>query len=212
MLLIEDLIIGLVKGICNKKPVIASGLIHMKHAFRVWQGLFAGSPSVILRRWFWEQPQTFLGFFTAFIAIWIRPVRQVVQFEGYTILLGAGWRGSMSLGTYLFLNRDHKAGAGEGVFMHEFGHSLQSRKSGPLFLFKYGIPSIVTNNYYWTEADANLRSALYFRDRYGIPFSEWKKSRFSQIPDDLADPRVWEYVLLTIIVAALAGIIYLLSD
>jgi len=39
---------------------------------------------------------------------------------------------------------------------HELGHSYQSRITGPLYLFKYGIPSASNNKL--SEPDANRRA------------------------------------------------------
>ena len=59
----------------------------------------------------------------------------------------------------------------DGIYMHEYGHYLQSQLFGPLYLFSHGIPSFVdamksepikgtaysTHDFYWTEIDANKR-------------------------------------------------------
>jgi hypothetical protein len=170
-----------------------------KHIFitdHIWLGLFKGSAKQILSRFTWEILQTIIGLLSAHAANLIRDVKKVEFAEGSTILLGGGWRGSVSFGTYILLYPGHTSGAGNMLFMHEFGHTLQSRISGPLYLFKYGIPSLLTDNYSWMEKDANLRSAIYFNSKHNIPLSKWQRSRFSKIAREIINPKWWEYFLL----------------
>lgn len=51
------------------------------------------------------------------------------------------------------------------LFQHEYGHVLQSRTSGFMYLPKYGIPSLFStgkHSLYWTETDANARALQFF--------------------------------------------------
>lgn len=67
------------------------------------------------------------------------------------------------------------------LYMHEFGHYLDSRVWGPLFSFAVGIPSLISagssetttlgisnHDYFWTEKRANRKAADYFGKYYGI--------------------------------------------
>lgn len=63
--------------------------------------------------------------------------------------------------------------------MHEFGHCLQSRISGPTYLFKFGLPSLrsVTvkgHNLHPVEQDANFRARQYFSKLNG--FKGWPQN------------------------------------
>jgi hypothetical protein len=81
------------------------------------------------------------------------------------------------------------------MFMHEYGHTLDSKGWGPLYILAIGLPSginILGNEYiyewdgkpvnnpnglyihdvYWTEIRANKRAAKYFKKHYGI---DWEK-------------------------------------
>ena len=77
------------------------------------------------------------------------------------------------------------------MFMHEYGHYLQSQEYGPAYLFNVGIPSLINTKKYentkvtvfeknlngyaevgkvktmWFERRANKKAAKYFRDDYG---------------------------------------------
>lgn len=175
MLLIDDWLLGLGKGLFRKglQP-LSEANSHLYHALHIWRGLFTGTVPVILSRLSWELPQTLLGFICAHMINWIRPIRAVKHIDGCTVLEGGGIRGSISFGTYILLYPGNTAAVGRLLFMHEYGHSLQSRRSGPLFLFIYGIPSLLTPNDAWMEQDANRRAAAYFSDKYGVPMEKWE--------------------------------------
>jgi RHS repeat-associated protein len=64
------------------------------------------------------------------------------------------------------------------IFMHEYGHTVDSRLFGLSYLFAIGIPSGIsaskhdgTHKSYWTETRANRRAARYFKRHYGVEWS-----------------------------------------
>ncbi len=71
------------------------------------------------------------------------------------------------------------------LYMHEYGHYLQSQSSGFGYLFQYGIPSLMsasisrkmnsppftTHRITSVEKDANERAAKYFK-KYGVNWKE----------------------------------------
>ena len=70
--------------------------------------------------------------------------------------------------------------------MHEYGHTFDSRKMGPMYLFTIGIPSAksakdseeinnqYTHSWYWTELRANRGAQKYFGKHYGIDWSPYE--------------------------------------
>ena len=68
--------------------------------------------------------------------------------------------------------RDH-------LFVHEYGHYIQSQRHGPAYFFTVGIPSIESGAIYkisngkikhrtrWFEADASNKGSTYFDKYYG---------------------------------------------
>ena len=76
------------------------------------------------------------------------------------------------------------------LYMHEYGHTIDSRAFGLSYLFAVGIPSIIsaanssqvsgepigvsTHDFYWTETRANKRAAKYFKKYYGIDWDEYE--------------------------------------
>ena len=91
--------------------------------FRLWQ-------------WIWGFPQNLVG---VILALSCRSCPRG-RYRSCTVTY---WnqRGSMSLGNYLFLGSDDPQ-----VFVHEFGHSIQSAILGPLYLPVMGLPSFIWCN------------------------------------------------------------------
>lgn len=76
------------------------------------------------------------------------------------------------------------------IFMHEYGHTFQSRKWGPIYLLSVGLPSLIsaynatwipndpyhasTHDYFWPEYHANRYAARYFKLYYNYDWNEIK--------------------------------------
>lgn len=60
------------------------------------------------------------------------------KFDGITYYYYDPFPGGISLGNYMILGSQFSQ-----TIKHEYGHSLQSRILGPLYLFVIGIPSII---------------------------------------------------------------------
>ncbi len=151
------------------------------------QGLVEGNGRQILSRFFKEGIQTGIGFtWSWFNNIASRDVT-VEHFDGATVTSSPnfGFEG-VTLGSYITgsdVRVRTRGGDFNPTFMHEYGHYLQSQRSGPLYLFKYGLPSALTEHQapfglpmprgtfydgahedFWVEMDANNRAAEYFGD------------------------------------------------
>ena len=82
--------------------------------------------------WVWCFPQMLLGY----IVKWLTAARRVEGHYEYPIRSG-----SVTLGEYIFLCPTHHTD--ETVLRHEYGHVLQSRRLGWLYLIVIGIPSLI---------------------------------------------------------------------
>lgn len=107
----------------------------------------------------WQLPQNLLGLAYKLI---LRGEKKILDQKGAYFYIAPTMRGGLSLGKYIFLSKS--SGYEEPAYDHEFGHCLQSRMLGPLYLLVIGIPSGLhcilhdgTKNYYdfWTEKWAN---------------------------------------------------------
>lgn len=117
----------------------------------------------------YELPQNLLGFiFTKII-----PCRKVIaqnngcsSFIYYITKINIG----ICLGEYIIVNENDNV----DTILHEYGHSLQSRKLGWLYLFVIGIPSICLN----------IWDILFHGKWSNVRRSQWYYSRF---PENWAD-------------------------
>jgi RHS repeat-associated protein len=111
--------------------------------------------------------------------------------------------GSITLGNNILLsNSDPEtnmvAGPGGYTTMHEYGHYLQSQRSGFSYLFKYGIPSGFKDRD-WTEHDANPGASRYFNKHYGFNWNPnyytGSMARYSNFPTNirLRNTKWWEW-------------------
>lgn len=90
----------------------------------------------------WESPQNVLGASLLALHFARRTVRRV-SFERERVMVEIGSIGAVSLGLFVFFtNEDNRyVPVGRENRDHEFGHSLQSRWLGPLYLAVVGLPS-----------------------------------------------------------------------
>lgn len=68
-----------------------------------------------------------------------------------------------------------------GLYMHEYGHYLDSQTLGLNYLYIIGVPSLFSaleddgdHNYYWTEKRANGFAAQYFGYYFGVNWSSFE--------------------------------------
>ncbi|HMW36443.1 MAG TPA: RHS repeat-associated core domain-containing protein [bacterium] len=203
LFIIDDYAIGFVKGLAKGKNPFKTGWKHAQNSALIWGGLFQGSPTQILSRFTWELPQTVVGFTGAHGTNMFGNVKSVKYYDGATVIrTGSKGYWGITLGSYIIGSREMKVGIGTSLghqlFMHEYGHYLQSQRNGPLYLTKYGIPSLANaafgsnHNKYWTETDANRRAERYFRVQHG--FTQWNDSYYPRA-SQLSNGSWWEYPL-----------------
>jgi hypothetical protein len=82
----------------------------------------------------WQLPQMLLGLL----------LRQIYkdndsQYEDAIVRRSTKMQGGISLGKYIIISQ----WSGKKTLMHEYGHCLQSRKLGWLYLLVVGIPSLL---------------------------------------------------------------------
>jgi RHS repeat-associated protein len=138
-------------------------------AWKVDIGLYQGNFKQILSRFTWELPQTFVGYVTAGTLVTVNAVKNVSHWGGATAVetYSSGW-GGFTLGSYITGGRGLNADPHNTLFQHEYGHYLQSQEYGWNYLFKVGLPSLISANgndnhkYQSFEQDANRRAFKYF--------------------------------------------------
>ena len=171
-----------------------------KMAWEVDKGLFRGDFWQIISRWTIELPQTILGYVYSGARTFSGDVDRVESFDGATFVISerAGKNNGLSLGSYININ---DIGRVEGdfkdyiltnpLYMHEYGHYLQSQWYGLLYLPVIGIPSLVsaasskeidgdpfrrwTHAFFGPEMQANRWADVYFGSNYGV---KWERQRY----------------------------------
>lgn len=82
--------------------------------------------------WLWQLPQNILGL----LPLLINRGEVKHRLDNIVFYYDNNFPGGITLGEYILVGS-------ETAVRHEFGHVLQSRILGPLYLFVIGIPSIV---------------------------------------------------------------------
>ncbi|MBN2746840.1 MAG: hypothetical protein JXR34_08945 [Bacteroidales bacterium] len=145
-------------------------------------------------RFLWELPQTLLGNVVSHARNITGNVDNVSYYGGATLVNNddpsdPGWWG-FSLGSYINSKNMEADPYTDAGFRHEYGHTLQSRLVGPMYLTRVGIPSLIgsglddlglnDHDREWYETQANRMSERYFRnqDSGALTALPWDNNRF----------------------------------
>lgn len=90
--------------------------------------------------WIWQLPQNLLGLF---MLLWYKHEKEYHRLNGRTFYYTTEMPSGISLGNYIIMNKEDK----EDGMKHEYGHSIDSRRWGPIYLLVIGLPSLVGNIY-----------------------------------------------------------------
>jgi len=157
------------------------------NAFKIDMGMFKtdhnrtffGQVLQLLSRFTWESGQNVLGNLASHVRNLTGSVSNVEYYDGATLVnqghdyYGGGW--GFTLGSYIN-SKNASTNPADGpafeLFRHEYGHTLQSRIMGPLYISHVGIPSLLSemfdgfgwhnHNLSWFETQANKLSLKYF--------------------------------------------------
>ena len=88
----------------------------------------------------WQLPQNLVGLF---LVLWYKREEVYHKLNGRTFYYTTEMPSGISLGNYIIMNRQDK----EDGMRHEYGHSIDSRRWGPLYLLVIGLPSLCGNIY-----------------------------------------------------------------
>jgi RHS repeat-associated protein len=193
--------LAIIPGIFVTNP--QRGAKRLKNSLKLLGGLFVvdenrgfwENAGMLLSRWTWENIQTWSGYGYSSSQNIFDNIDRVDYFGGATFATNenAGCNDGISLGNYININiRDEITGSfdervlSDPLFMHEYGHTIDSRLFGFSYLFAIGIPSIFSANKakndpsyhhyeYWTETRANRRAEKYFKKHFNI---NWNYPRY----------------------------------
>lgn len=100
----------------------------------------------------WELPQNLIGLGLSFIYKY----DELIPYGDKQIRYCKKFPGGISLGNYVFVGTKKK-----DIIKHEYGHTIQSKLLGPLYLFIIGIPSIVWASIYGTKLVPETKNGYY---------------------------------------------------
>lgn len=107
----------------------------------------------------WQIPQNILGLILLLI---YKNEKIYHKLNGRFFYYTEEMLSGISLGNYIILKRENRG----NDFKHEYGHSIQSRILGPLYLIIIGLPSLLGNIY----------SRIFNKDDkwyYNQPWEKW---------------------------------------
>lgn len=90
--------------------------------------------------WIWQLPQNLAGLF---MLLWYKYEKVYHRLNGRIFYYTTEMPSGISLGNYIIMNREDK----EDGMRHEYGHSIDSRRWGWLYLLIIGLPSLLGNIY-----------------------------------------------------------------
>nr|NQU93827.1 endonuclease [Bacteroidota bacterium] len=184
---------GFFRGLFSGKNPFQEGWETGVNELKIYGGLFATDPNKepheraweFVSRFTWQLPQTIGGFASAYWTNNFTDVNWVKYKYGTTVLQTNGEWGGITQGNYIIGDKSIETDVGNRLFQHEYGHYIQSQKSGWFYYSKYGIPSALSkkpHNQNLVEQDANVRAFLYFSehvdgfnwvDKWGNQRSKW---------------------------------------
>jgi len=158
----------------------------MNYAWKIDMGLFksdqnksdGGRTWEIASRFTWQLPQTIVGQLVMTGGTVTNQVQNVTYNYGMTAVDWGG-KNAVTIGNYTAGPRGYKADWKDHLFVHEYGHYIQSQQHGPVYLITVGIPSLQSailqknnpdsprHDDRWFEGDASYKAAKYFDKHYG---------------------------------------------
>ena len=136
---------------------------------RIWE---------VISRLTWQLPQTLIGDLFVSGANALGYVNDITHGYGVTAVDMGLKIGAVTIGYFTAGPEGYKADWRDHLFVHEYGHYIQSQWHGPLYLFSVGIPSglsgLIDTKWHtkyhrtrWFEADASYKGMNYFDKYYG---------------------------------------------
>lgn len=114
----------------------------------------------------WQLPQNLVGLL---LLLWYKEEKEYHRLNGRTFYHTKEMPSGISLGNYIIMNWADK----EDGMKHEYGHTIQSRILGPLYLLVIGLPSGLYN-----VIDQIIVTPMVGYDRsmeiyYNMPWEKW---------------------------------------
>lgn len=144
------------------------------NAWRIDTGMFRGTGFDVASRFTWQSTQSHLGNTVNNVLNIFGKVTEVTNLEGATAVATTLDGGAFTMGSYITGPENFRADWRDHLFVHEYGHYIQSKIFGPLYLSAIALPSFFDfskekdrHRTRWYEAQASSLGGKYFDKRYG---------------------------------------------
>lgn len=149
------------------------------NAWKIDMGMFKGSPWQVLNKWTYGYINSVIGNTVSQLYNTIGKVDRVTDMDGMLALSGATkGNSSVTIGHYSLGPNGYVADWRDHLFVHEYGHYMQTQMWGPLYFPVIAFPSIASaaftsglsgmkHNMRWFEVDASKLGARHFDKYYG---------------------------------------------
>ena len=148
------------------------------NSWKIDMGMFKGSFGQVMNKWTWGAANSLVGNLTSQLFNTIGQVDRITDMDGMIALSGA-FKGSSActIGHYSLGPKGYKATWKDNLFVHEYGHYIQTQRMGVFMFPVVAIPSLFSaahitsdgggHRLRWFEQDASATAAHYFDKHYG---------------------------------------------
>ena len=150
-----------------------------KNALKIYKGMFQGSPLQVVNKFTWGFVNSIIGLSMAQYCNLFHSV-EVTEFDGMVAIGGVTGKGTRAatVGHYSIGPDNYTADWRDHMFVHEYGHYIQSQFLGPFYPFVVAGPSLLSasmtsgwsnrkHDDRWFERNANYLAAKHFHKKYG---------------------------------------------
>lgn len=184
-------IFGFIRGLFTGQNPFKTGWKTGVNECKIWWGLtktdpkknFWGRTWELISRFTYQALGTVIGSFYSNSRNYFTEVNDVAYYGGATYIIDfkdPNPIGGVTFGNYINIDTRNERDVvfsdnkfepyRSPLFMHEYGHYLQSQEYGFRYLFVIGLPSLISaikdkdnsHTSFWTEVDASARAAKYF--------------------------------------------------
>lgn len=155
------------------------------NAWKIDMGMFKGNSKQILSKWTWGAANSFAGLAVGHTLNLVGRVDRVSDMDGMLALSGVtDGEAAFTIGHYSFGPDNYTATWRDHLFVHEYGHYIQSQRVGPYFLPLIGITSAASSELKvggrphgtrWFEVNASKLGGNYFDKKYGRGASNYQE-------------------------------------
>ena len=148
------------------------------NSIKIDLGLFKGSFKQVVNKWTWGLKNSFWGNVTAHFYNTIGKVDHISYMDGAIAVSGPTGKDTekaFTIGPYIMGPKGLRADWRDHLFVHEYGHYVQSQLLGPFYLSVVAFPSLTStlnlggydHDTRWFEVNASYLGSRHFDRKYG---------------------------------------------